>query len=370
MRVRFIGITICLLAVAGAVVTTSTESVASLRPLVLRPAANTFVSMLPACGCGKSTELDVFSTSDGRRLGRLAPVPSEGFEVATPSATSAGRLYVTMTSAGRCSKTGYMECPHWIAGSCGNEVRTLAPGHAGLQLAFDIAGSEKIGQVVPSPHGRQVAFDMSPCVSPTGTAGMYIRSLRRGGTRAVLSSSNICDGYGPAAWSSNASEIAFPYEPAGGKPMEMAGGFGCPEGRRNYLVIASTRPNPSSEVDVAAGAGCVFEAVAFDMAGVVAAEGCSKGGPKGQVAPNVGDAFLLQYSRTGHLKARIALKRGLEQAVLSTEPLTGRVLVTQDRPANGPYPEQDLVWEFNGTRLREVAHYRADDAPQVLAVAW
>ena len=46
----------------------------------------------------------------------------------------------------------------------------------------------------------------------------------------------------------------------------------------------------------------------------------------------------------------IVLKRGLERAVPSTEPLIGSVRVTQDRRANEPYPEADCVWVFNGPR--------------------
>ncbi len=331
--------------------------------------ARTFLSLVPACACGKSTALDVFSMSNGRRVRRITQLSLDGFQLATPAATSAGRVYLTLTQYGRCSKTGYMECPHWIAGSCRNQVQTIAPGRSEPQVAFNVAGSEKIGEVVPSPHGRQVAYQVRPCVDSTGASGMYIRNLRSGHTRAVMSSKNVCDQYGPAAWNANSTEIAFPYEPAAGRPIEMAGGFGCPEGR-NYLVIATTVQGSGRRIQVPAGRGCLFEATAFDPSGIVAAEGCAKGSPARQVAPNVGDAFLLQYSVDGHLEKRIALKRGLEQAVLSTEPHTGNVLVTQDRPANEPYPETDYVWVFNGQRLRPIARYPAHDAAQVLAVAW
>lgn len=331
--------------------------------------ASTFLSLAPACACGKSAALDVFSMSNGRRVRRIAQLSLDGFQLATPAATNAGRVYLTLNQFGRCSKTGYMECPHWIAGSCRNQVQTIAPGRSEPQVAFNVAGSEKIGEVVPSAHGRQVAYQARPCVSSTGTSGMYIRDLRSGHTRAVMSSTNVCDQYGPAAWNANSTEIAFPYEPAGGRPMEMAGGFACPEGR-NYLVIATTVRGSGPRIQVPAGRGCLFEATAFDRSGIVAAEGCAKGGPARQVAPNVGDAFLLQYSVNGRLEKRIALKRGLEQAELSTEPHTGNVLVTQDRPANEPYPEADYVWVFNGQRLRPIARYPAHDAAQVLGVAW
>jgi hypothetical protein len=60
----------------------------------------------------------------------------------------------------------------------------------------------------------------------------------------------------------------------------------------------------------------------------------------------------------------------MEQAVIATEPSSGDVLISQDEPANEPYPERDWVWEFDGHHLRSIAHYRAEDAAQVLAIPW
>jgi hypothetical protein len=50
--------------------------------------------------------------------------------------------------------------------------------------------------------------------------------------------------------------------------------------------------------------------------------------------------------------------------------MTHDVLITQDQPANEPYPERDWLWEFDGHHLRSIAHYKAEDAAQVLAVPW
>jgi hypothetical protein len=32
--------------------------------------------------------------------------------------------------------------------------------------------------------------------------------------------------------------------------------------------------------------------------------------------------------------------------------------------------ERDWVWEFDGQHLRAIAHYKASDAAQVLAIRW
>jgi hypothetical protein len=117
--------------------------------------------------------------------------------------------------------------------------------------------------------------------------------------------------------------------------------------------------------------GCIFGAAAFARVGIVAAEGCQQGDPEHGVGSYLGHAYILQYSPQGRLAMRIPLHLGLEQAVVATEPSTGNVLITQDhQPANEPYPERDWVWEFDGHHLRPIAHYKADDAAQVLAVPW
>lgn len=94
------------------------------------------------------------------------------------------------------------------------------------------------------------------------------------------------------------------------------------------------------------------------------------GSPPGFSDTNLGHAYLLQLTANGRLIRRLPLEPGFEQAVVAPIPHAGAVLVTQDQPANDPYPERDWVWEFNGTQLRAVGHYRANDAAEVLAVPW
>jgi hypothetical protein len=114
----------------------------------------------------------------------------------------------------------------------------------------------------------------------------------------------------------------------------------------------------------------MFRAAAFDQDGIVAAEGCTRGDPQHGVGSFLGHAYLLQLNAQGKLMRRIGLRIGMEEALVVAEPSTGRVLVTEDLPANAPYPERDWVWEFDGRHLRLIARYKADDAAQVLAVPW
>lgn len=315
------------------------------------------------------TELDLFSVSSGRRLRKLTDVSPGGDQLETPAAAKDGRLFFTLTSGPRCIPGNYAECPQFIADSCRNTVETLLPGQTSLASSFTAADSLSIiGPVVPRPDGQAVALSLTPCLGLHGTTGLFVRNFRTGVTRAIATSSNRCDGFGPVAWSSTGHELVFPIERANGRPIPMAGGIGCPGGR-DYLALAPASGGaPLTLIDP--GRGCIFKAAAFDKSGIVAVEGCNQGDPEGGVGSYLGHAYLLQYGRQGHLTMRIALHLGLEQAVVATEPDTGRVLITQDQPANEPYAERDWVWEFDGQHLRAIAHYAANDAAQILAIPW
>jgi hypothetical protein len=339
------------------------------------PAPGTFVSLVPACACGRHTELDSFSMASGRRLRRLARVSvPTGERLDTPAAAGDGRLFFTLTRDALCAYKGdYMECPKFEPNSCRNAVATLAPGRSRLMPLFTVPGSRSIGRAVPDPAGSRVALTMAPCSAVHGTAGLYVRTLASGATRAIATSRNTCDSFSPVVWDPSGTQLAFVYGRAGGPPQTMAGGIACPEGRA-YLAIAGAGPTGGGHhlKLTAPQRGCVFGAVAFDAAGLVAVEGCNQGDPNPRNDGNahLGQAYLVQYTPGGHLTRRFALRLGLEQAVLANVPHSTDLLVTQDQPANEPYPERDWVWEFDGSRLRLIAHYRAEDAAQILAVPW
>jgi hypothetical protein len=313
--------------------------------------------------------LDLFSVSSGRRLRKLAVVSPGSDQLETPAVAKDGRLFFTFTSGPRCIPGTYAECPQFIPDSCRNTVETLSPGQKSLAALFTVTDSLSIiGPVVPRPDGQTVALSLTPCLGLHGTTGLFVRDFRTGVTRAIATSSNRCDGFGPVAWSSTGRELVFPIERASGRPIVMAGGIGCPGGR-DYLALAPASGRAALTL-IDPGRGCIFRAAAFDKPGIAAVEGCNQGDPEHSVGSYLGRAYLLQYSRQGNLTMRIALHLGLEQAVAATEPGTGKVLITQDQPANEPYPERDWVWEFDGRHLRPIAHYAANDAAQVLAIPW
>jgi hypothetical protein len=330
---------------------------------------DSFVSLVPACGCVKGTELDVFSLRDGRRLrsiGRLlSRTPSR--QLGALSATTRGRLFYPVTSGPVCARDGYMECPKWIPDSCVNKVERFESGVN--SVAFTVPGAETLGSAVPNSQGTAFALTVKPCLKERGLTGLLVRT-DGGRTRRLLTTNNTCDGYGAPSWNAAGTALVITFDQASGPPIQMDGGYGCPGGP-NRLAVVRLRRSGASEVRlIAPRRGCEFEAAGFDRAGIAAAEGCWNGSPPRFPEMDLGHAYLVQMDQSGKPLRRVPLQLGLVQAVVAPIPHTGAVLVTQDQPGGQPYPERDWVWEFDGTRLRAVGHYRADGEPQVLAVPW
>ena len=337
----------------------------------LRVVPHSFVSLVPACACGTRTELDVFSLLTGRRLRTLGRVSrGAGWQLGTPAATNRGRLFYTATSGPVCAYKGtYAECPGWIPNSCVNKVEQLRGGAASV-TAFTLPGSVALGDAVPNPQGSAIALTLKPCENRHGVTGLLLRETATGRIAKLLTTHNPCDGFGRPSWNAAGTELVFPFVRASGPAIEMAGGYGCPGGPNRLAILRLRSPMATAVRLIRPDHGCAFKAAGFDRAGIAAAEGCKKGSPPGFSATNLGDAYLLQLATTGRLIRRLPLKPGLEQALIAPIPHAGAVLVTQDQPANEPYPERDWVWEFNGTQLRAVSHYPANDAAEILAVPW
>ena len=336
--------------------------------------AGVFVSLVPACACGRHTSLVMFSRMSGRRIRTVTSLvltrPGDQ-SVSLGPATDRGRLFLTVTTGARCVNTQDMECPRWIPDSCSNTVQTLSPGQSTFSTLFTVRGSESLGDVVPDPAGNQVALTMTPCVSVHGTTSLFVRNLRSGRMRTILTSRNRCDGFAPAGWNQAGTELAFVLNRADGRPIPIAGGFACPSGRDSIALARLNGANASRELTlISPDRGCAFHAAAFDADGIVADEGCNQHSPPNEGRNYLGQAILVQYNARGQAMERTPLALGLSDSVIAAVPHTGKVLITQDQPANSGYPERDWVWQLNGHHLRLIAHYPAHDSIRILAIPW
>jgi hypothetical protein len=330
---------------------------------------DSFVSLVPACACVKGTELDVFSLRDGRRLrsiGRLLP-RTLSRQLGDLAATNRGQLFYPVTSGPVCARNGYMECPKWIPDSCVNRVERFESGVN--SVAFTMPGAETLGSAVPNAQGSAFALTVKPCSKERGLTGLLVRA-DGGRTHRLLTTNNRCDAYGAPSWNAAGTALVITFDQASGPPIQTAGGDGCPFGPNRLAIVRLRRSRAVAVQLTRPRRGCEVEAAGFDRSGIAAAEGCWNGSPPRSPEMDLGHAYLVQMNQSGKPLRRVPLQLGLVQAVVAPIPHTGALLVTQDQPGGQSYPERDWVWEFNGTRLRAVGHYRADGEPQVLAVPW
>jgi hypothetical protein len=111
----------------------------------------------------------------------------------------------------------------------------------------------------------------------------------------------------------------------------------------------------------------------FDRWGIAALEGCAKGSPQGGFPQSTyaGNAYLVQLTADGRRRMlRLHLKRGSDIGTLSTDPLSGSVLVSENQGANQGFLTYDWLWTFDGRRLRAVGRYPNESAPSVTAEGW
>jgi hypothetical protein len=357
------------IAVAGILVAFAALLLAQGGSSGVRPAAatvtapETFVSLVPACACGRPTVIATFSLRNGRRLRtirRVTPPPGGGL---TLSGSRSGEVVLTGSRPARCSN-GTAGCGP-VPDTCRARVSRLD----GRQLVslFSVSSSTFVLDAAASPSGRRIAMLAGPCTS--GVTHILIRDPGSGRQLSIGSDLPRCTSLGAPAWSGKGRRLVFPYGPVA-HPRHLPPIGICPITRYARLAIASAlRPSESHAWKlIKADPGCSYEAAAFGFRGIVAVEGCrGAGSPGSSIDPALGRARLVQLSASGRVLARFALKPGWEDGAVTAD-RRGRILISQDQPANQSYPERDWVWTFDGRRLHLVGHYRANDAAQVIGV--
>ena len=325
-------------------------------------AGRTFVSLIPACACGRHTVLSTFSLSDGRRLSTISPVATELGESYRLSGGQSGQVLMVTGRPALCTSDVNGCGPE--PDTCASHVDRLVNGR--FEAIFTAGNAVQIQGAAASANGRQVAIVLSPCT--TGQGAVVVRDPATG-TQWTLGEVSRCSGIGAPSFSSDGRRLVFAFA-AVHNPGHLPPPGTCPLAGYARLAIAPAvhSGTPAAWKLIKADRGCAFEAATFNAAGIAAVEGCRRRQVSGSFNdPGLGQAVLLQLDHRNRVTGRINLKPGWEQGVISTEP-NGAVLISQDQPANEPYPERDWVWEFTGGRLRLIASYAANDAAQILAV--
>ena len=340
-------------------------SSARARQAAVGAATRSFVSLVPACACGRHTVLAAFSLRDGRRLRTITTVRTVTGEFVAISGGPSGEVLEIASTPAKCSSDVAGCGP--VPDTCSTQVSRLV-GRRFVPL-FTEPASVFIEVAIASPDRRRVAMLAGPCAE--GATHVVVRDLATGRQWSIGKDLSRCTGLGAPAWSATGRKLVMPYGSLP-KPHRLGPLGTCPVPHYAKLAIVPA-PHASRSGSwklIAHDPGCSFEAATFDPAGIAAVEGCRrKGVSESYVNPGFGQARLLEINRVGHVTVRINLEPGWEEGAITTE-RSGRVLISQDQPANEPYPERDWVWEFDGRHLRLVHHYKAEDAAEIIAIPY
>jgi hypothetical protein len=352
---------------ATALAATAPFAVAAGRPQspvtgVAAPAAlpaGSFLSLWPACGCGRSTVLAQFSLAGGRRVRTLARVPGAAHsQVAAPHAAG-GRVWLTFSAGPRCSSpiAGCGPVPN----SCTGSTVRYDPVRRQATTVLTTPPEDLVADAVPSPDGRRLALISADCAHSFLNFHLVVRDLGSGRSWSIGADARPCHTLSEVAWSQDGADLAFPFGPSRLSRRGRYPAGVCPAPRSSRLaVVSATRASSSRSWRViAADPGCSYAAAAFTRRGLVAIESCAAGTTR-----------LVVIDARHRITARFPLARGYNDGALATDWRTATVLVSEYQAANQGRPVYDWVWALHGRRLRLVARYPNRDAPTVIAAPW
>lgn len=336
------------------------------------PRRGTFLSLWPACGCGRRTVLEQFALSDGRRLGALARVTGSPNSVSDPHVGADGDVWLTLASGPRYRSgvAGGDPAPD----SCSGRVVRFDPTTQTTATVLTLPSSTLVSDAVPSPNRRLVVMPGGGCSTSFFNEHLIVRDLATGKQWAIGADAAPCHALFDAAWSPDSTQLVFPYGPSILSPhthFVPAGTCEAPRVSRLVVVSASHAPSVGSWKLIKADDSCSYMAATFDRTGIAAIEGCTRAHPPGDPNdPNGGNAYLVQLNSRRHIVLRLPLARGFDGGDIATNPQTGTVLVSEYQGANQGIPVFDWVWAFNGHGLRTVRRFANEDAATVIAEPW
>jgi hypothetical protein len=317
------------------------------------PRPGTFVAQWAS---GGFTGVEQFSARSGRPIGPVASVPSSA-DASGPVRAEDGALWLTVTTGPdyRNDTAGGDPAPD----SCDGEVERLDPRTSATQVELAAPRSILIGEAVPSPDGRRIAFLAGGCAASYFDAHIVVRDLTSRRQLSIGAAAARCHAVSAVSWSPDGSRLVFAYapaNPAAGPPPPQGT---CTEPEAGELaVVPASRPTAQiSRADLTpARSGCEYDSAVFDSLGVAAIETC---GPPGYL----GSAHVVQLDRRMRRQGSATLVPGADGATISIDPRTGQMLISeyeipQDTPSG--QPEND-IWTFDGRRVHLIRTYTTAD---------
>jgi hypothetical protein len=157
---------------------------AGARPVIglrtpVAPRRDSFVSVFPACACGRRTVLEQFSLKNGRWLGALARLPGGlGVQLSDPHPGAGGSVWLTIGTGPRYRSgvAGGDPAPD----SCSGRVIAFDPRTRTSSTVTSFGASELIADAIPSPDGRLMVMVGGGCASSYFNEHLIVRDRRTG----------------------------------------------------------------------------------------------------------------------------------------------------------------------------------------------
>lgn len=307
------------------------------------------------------TVLERFSLADGLPVGQLAQV-AEG-----AGQPHAGGESVWLTVSNGPRYLGRVAGGDPQANTCSATVERLDLRDGTTVNVLSFPHSVKVDSAVPSPSDQQLVMLSGICNRAYFNQHLVVDDLRSGRSWAIGVDAAPCHSISAPSWNAAGTQLVFAYAPADRSqslpetPRPDLGGGVCTQPRAgNVAIVPAEHASHLSRARlIAPPHGCSYDAAVFDREGIAAALGCEKGSAPGfeGLGDYMGDAYIVQIDRRGHVARRRPLLSEPNPITLSPSPAGGPVLVTEKQGENNR-PWWDSIWTFDGHKLRLVGHYR------------
>lgn len=296
--------------------------------------------------------VDLADAATGRDLGRLLPVTWAGMRAQGVSVDRGGDVWVTYSTGPRRGSPGLsFPKPH----TCGNEIVRLSAHGAPRESVYLRTGDDVlIGQAVPSPDGRLLAYTGQGCTD--GRNGLYLRvtDLRTGKSWTIGRGLPGCHVLTTPAWSADSRQLIEGY--AAANPPYNLGPNACNgPGTERLLRLGARLPQPGAAGQVSSpGGNCqVTAAAGLPGGGALALEDCGRSQDYSKDF-----AALLPFGADGRPGPQVPLGRCTAPGHLTADQSSGDVLLSARvdcDPTSIRSPVSTQLWTYSGGRARLAA---------------
>jgi hypothetical protein len=308
------------------------------------------------------------SAASGAAGRRRIPVAYDGMRTVSAAVGPDGNVWVTYSKGPAIVPDGFGPTI-FKPDTCGNEVvEWNLQGSTPRPAVFQRTGDDVLlGQAVPSPDGRLLAYTEHPC--NINGAGVYLRVTDVSSRRSWTIGQRLpgCHVLTAPAWSADGTQLLEGYA-AANLPYNAGADFctGPQTERLLRLDAVAAQPGAAGQVTSPDGNCQVESAAGLSGGGTLVLEQC------GRSQDATRDfAALLVVGADGRHQQTIRLGRCSEGSELAGDSSGGSVLVAGATDCDPTSPRATVtgdLWDYSGGRLRLVAAPQSGREPK--AIAW